>query len=163
MTGYSTDLTLRVKLLPRNPLGTLPFPSATEISLTTRSRARAPLPPGNVRLNGQPYATWPSSTTGDVALTWSHRSRANHAPGAPLAAQDLAGTETPEGTLTIEVLLGGVVKRTWTALTGTSQAYTLAQRQADDADATKPVQFRITPISGSLTGTVRTTPTFLMG
>ena len=34
--------------------------------------------------NGQPYATWPATTTGDVTLAWSHRARANHGPGTPL-------------------------------------------------------------------------------
>lgn len=163
MNGYAADLTLKVILLPRTLRGVLPLAAATEMQLTTVSRVWKPLPPGNVRLNGQPYATWPATPTGDVTLSWSHRSRANHGPGSLLVAQDAGGGENPEGSLTVEVLVGGVVKRTWTGLTGNSQAYTLAQRQADDADATKPVQFRITPISGSLSGTVRTTPTFLMG
>lgn len=160
--SYASDLLLKVKLLPRNPRGILPMASATEMQITTASRAWAPLPPGNVRLNTQPYATWPTTTTGDVTLSWSHRARLSHGPDTPLVAQDAAGAEAIEGTLTIEVLIGGVVKRTWSGLTGTSQVYTLAQRQTDDSDATKTVQFRIKPVNGGYTGTVRLTPVVLM-
>lgn len=129
MSGYSSNLTLKVKVLPRNLRGVLPLVSATEMGLTTASRAWKPLPPGNVKLNGQPYTTWPSSTTGDVTLSWSHRTRASQGPGTLLVAQDTTGTTSPEGTLTIEVLIAGVVKRTWTGLTGTSQVYPLPQRR----------------------------------
>lgn len=160
--AYASDLLLKVKLLPRNPRNTLPMASAGEMQLTTVSRAWAPLPPGNVRLNSQPYATWPTTTSGDVTLSWSHRARSDHGPDTLLVAQDAAGSEALEGTLVVEALIGGVVKRTWTGLTGTSQIYTLAQRQADDTDAIKTVQFRITPVNGVLSGTERITPAFLM-
>lgn len=146
-----------------NELGTLALASAAELQLTTTSRAWRPLPPGNVRLQGSSYASWPATTTGDVTLTWAWRARSTQASGAPLVSQDEATSATPEGTLKVEALVGGVVRRTWTGLTGTSQVYTLAQRQADDADATKAVQFRLTPVNGSLTGTPRTTPGFVMG
>jgi len=162
MPGYASDLLLKIKILPRTMRGILPLASATEMQITTASRAWAPLPPGNVKLNGQPYATWPATTTGDVTLSWSHRNRVAQGQGAPLVAQDVAGSYAIEGTLTIEVLIAGVVKRTWTGLTGTSQVYTLAQRTADDADLTKPVQFRIKPINGAYNGTIRTTPAVVM-
>lgn len=161
--GYPADINLTVRCCPRNFRGVVPFPGAPETSLTLTSQAWKPLPPGNVKLNGQPYASWPATTTGDVTLSWSHRSRASQGPGTLLVAQDTAGTTSPEGTLTIEVLIAGTVKRTWTGLTGTSQVYTLAQRTADDADLTKTVQFRITPVNGTLNGTARTTPSFIMG
>lgn len=163
MSGYSADLTLKAKLCPRNLRGVLPLASAVEMSLATASRAWKPLPPGNVRLNAQPYATWPATTVGDVTLSWSHRNRASQGIGAALVAQDVIGTYVPEGTLTLEVLIASVVKRTWTGLTGTSQIYTLAQRTADDSDLSKTVQFRITPVNGSYQGTIRTTPPFVMG
>ncbi len=118
---------------------------------------------GNVKLNAQPYATWPTTTIGDVTLSWSHRNRAAQGPGTLLVPQDTVGSFILDGTITLEVLIAGVVKRTWTGLTGTSQVYTLAQRTADDAVLSKAVQFRITPISGSFSGTKRTTPSFVMG
>jgi len=163
MSSYPSDLTLKVKLLPFNPRGVLPIASATEMQLATSSRAWKPFPPGNVKLNSLDLEHWPTSTTGDVTLSWSHRNRAAQGQGGALVAQDVAGSYTLEGTITVEALIGGTVKRTWTSLTGTSQVYTLAQRQVDDTDATKTVQFRITPYRDSYAGTARTTPAFLMG
>jgi hypothetical protein len=80
-----------------------------------------------------------------------------------MISQDDGAGATIDGTLTVEVLIAGVAVREWTGLTGSSQAYTWAQRQADDADETKRVEFRITPVGTSAEeGTVRTTPSFLM-
>jgi hypothetical protein len=66
------------------------------------------------------------------------------------------------GTYTIEILIAGAVVHTVTGITGTSYLYTLAQRTADDADLSKWVQFRITPVFGSITGSARTTDQFKM-
>lgn len=163
MSGYATDLNLAVKLLSRNPRGVLAEGDATAMSLLTTSRAWKPLPPGNVRLNGLDYEHWPATTAGDVTLSWAHRNRTLQGTGLPLVAQDASSAATKEGSYMVEVLIAGVVKRTWSGLTGTSQVYTLAQRTADDADLGKAVQFRITPVNGALQGTVRTTPGFVMG
>ena len=162
MAGYATDLTLKIKVLPLNSRNALPIASAPEAQITTSSRAWKPYPPGNVKLNGYSYDAWPAATSGDVTLTWSHRSRREQGAGGQLVAQDTAGSYTLEGTLKLEVLIAGTVKRTWTGLTGTSQVYTAAQRAADDADETKSVQFRITPVNGTLNGNARTTPAFVM-
>lgn len=161
--SYPSDLTVTAKLTPRSLRGSLLLASATAMQLLTASRAWKPMPPGNVRLNGFGLVSWPTSTTGDVTLAWSHRNRLAQGPGTLLVAQDLAGSFVIDGTLTLEVLIDGVVKRTWTGLTGTSQVYTLAQRTADDAVLSKSVQFRITPVSGAFSGTKRTTPAFVMG
>jgi hypothetical protein len=163
MAGYAADLILKTKLCPRNLRGVLPLTSATEMQITTASRAWAPLPPGNVKLNNLAYASWPTTTTGDVTLSWSHRNRVTQGVGSALVAQDVAGSYAIEGTLTIKAYVDGVLKRTWLGLTGTSQVYTLAQRTADNADLSKPVYFTITPINGAYTGTIRTTPPFVMG
>lgn len=163
MSGYPSDLALNVKLLPRNSIGVLPIASAAEMSITTTSRYLKPLPPGNVRLNNLAYAAWPATTTGDVSLSWSHRNRLSQGVGQPLVAQDVAGTYTVEGTVTVAVYIDGTLKRTWAGLTSTSQAYTLEQRTADNADLTKPVHFTITPVNGIYSGTTRTTPSFVMG
>ena len=161
--SYTSDLTLKVKVLPRNSRGILPIGAATEMQITTASRAWAPYPPGNVKLNNLAYASWPSTTTGDVTLSWNHRNRVTQGSNTALVRQDTAGSYTPEGTVTVRVYVNGVLKRTWSGLTGNSQVYTLAQRTADDSDLSKTVAFRITPVNGSLSGTVRTTPGFVMG
>jgi len=124
-------------------------------------RASAPYPPGNVQLDGAGYETWPATTSGDVVLSWSHRSRTGQ---SQMVAQDDSIGFTLVGTLTIEVLIDGVSVRSWTGVTGTSQTYTFAQRSSDDADLSKRVEFRITPIGASSeVGTVRRTPSFVMG
>lgn len=160
---YPADLTLGTKVLPATSRATLPITSASAMSLGTTSRAWKPLPPGNVRLNGTSYASWPATTSGDVTLSWSHRNRSAQGVGAALVAQDTAGSYAIEGTLTVKAYVNGVLKRTWSGLTGTSQVYTLAERTADDANLAHPVYFTITPVNSSGSGTVRTTPTFVMG
>lgn len=164
MSEYATDVTLNVKVLPTTLSGTLPIASAVASSLTTQSRAWAPYPPGNVKLNGNRYATWPSTTVGDVTLSWSPRNRPTQGSQRTLVRQDNTGSGlVMEGSVTVQAYVDGILKRTWTGLTGTSQVYTLAQRTADNADLSKPVYFTITPISGAYTGIVRTTPSFVMG
>lgn len=129
-------------------------------SVMVKERSSAPYPPGDVKLNGYGYTAWPDTTAGDVTLSWVHRSRTGQ---TQMVAQDDSTPYTLEGTLTIEVLLDGESVREWTSVTGTSQAYTWAQRQSDDADLTKRVEFRITPLgTSSEAGTVRITPSFLM-
>ena len=163
--GYPTDVTVYAKLLTRTPKGLLLIASATQMTKVTVSRAWRPLPPGGVRLNGSPYSAWPTTTTGDAALSWSNRARSSHIPGTILISQDNYASETIEGTIKIEVLIGGTVKRTVTGLTGTSWTYTYAMRTSDDADPSKTVQFRITPVGpapNNYEGTKRTTPAFLM-
>lgn len=123
-------------------------------------RAAAPYPPGNVQLNSNGYNAWPATTTGDVTLSWTHRSRTGQ---TTIVAQDDATAYTLEGTIDIDVLIGGEVARQFTGLTGTSQVYTYAQRTADDTDLTKKVEFRIIPKgTGSEVGTERITPPFTM-
>lgn len=159
--AYGADLSVAAKVLPINPVGQVALADATEIALVTDSRALKPYPPGNVRLGGLGYDAWPANVVGDAELTWSHRNRVAQ---TALVAQDAVGAYAIEGTLTIEVLIGGVVisGRTQAGVSGTTFTYTLAQRQADDADLNKPVQFRITPVSNGRQGTPRTTPPFTM-
>jgi len=164
MSGYPSDVSVYTKILPANASGILPIGSAVAMLLTTNSRAWKPYPPGNVKLNGLAYSAWPTNTTGNVTLSWSPRSRTLQGIGTTLVPQDNTGTGlAQEGTVTVKAYVNGVLKRTWAGLTGTSQVYTLAQRTADDADLNKPVTFTITPINGAYTGTVRTTPAFVMG
>lgn len=161
--SYPADLTLKVKFLPVNSRSVLPLVSAQEVTLATASRFLKPLPPGNLKLNGLAYASWPTTTSGDITLSWSHRNRLAQGVGQQLVAQDVAGTYSLEGSLTVRAYVAGLLKRTWSAVTGTSQIYTLADRTADDADLTKQVCFTITPVNGNLEGTVRQTPPFVMG
>ena len=152
---------MNFKLLPVNARGALDLNLVSSVTLTTTNRTMLPLPPGNVQVNGH---SWPNGAaySGDVTLTWANRIRTAQS-GRALVAQDAGSVAgTVEGSITVDVVIAGVVKRTQAGITGTSFVYTHAQRAADDPDLSKPVQFRITPVNGSYIGTVRTTDSFQM-
>jgi hypothetical protein len=154
---------VNAKILPQNPLGTYPLATASVVSLITASRATSPNPPGKAQINALGYAAWPTTTLNDAAFTWAHRNRAAIGVNTALINQDAAGPPyVIEGDLTIEVIVGGTVKHTYTGQTGTSLTYTAAQRLADDTDGSKLVQLRISPKQGAYNGTVRTEPSFQM-
>ena len=152
---------MNIKLLPYTSNKTVEIAAVSPVAITPGNRALLPCPPGAVKVNGD---LWPDGANyyGDVTLTWAHRNR--HAqPGFQVVSQDAASVAAgPEGTYTVEVLVDGVVKQTSTGITGTSFVYTIAQRIAHDANLNKPVQFRITPVNGALTGIPRTTDPFIM-
>lgn len=152
-----------IKLLPYNTIGTTAIAAVTAQTVTPVDRAAAPYPPGKVQVNSL-YFINGATTHGTVTLSWAHRIRTAQAQRA-IVAQDASSTSgTIEGTYTVEVLIAGVVigARTQTGITGTSFTYSYANRVADDADLTKTVQFRITPVNGALSGRARTTDPFLM-
>jgi hypothetical protein len=70
---------------------------------------------------------------------------------------------SPEGNYTVEVYVGDVLKQTYSGLTGTSQAYSAAQRTADDPDGTKTTRMRIEPVNGSYTGSARELEFYMTG
>lgn len=72
--AFPFDLTLAAKFLPQNSAGVLPIASASPLSLTTHSRYHCPYPPGNLRIQAQPYGTRYTTITGDLTITWSSRS-----------------------------------------------------------------------------------------
>ncbi len=136
------------------------FEASAGSNVLLHDRAIAPYPPGKVTLNSNEYPAWPAATTGHVTPGWTHRSRTEQ---TTIIAQDDATSHTLQGTITVEVLIDGAVVRTFASLTGTSQVYTFAQRTSDDADVTKAVVFRITPVgTGSDIGYIRETPKTVM-
>lgn len=160
--AFTADQTETFKITMRNSVGESSLAAAAAVPVTTTSRGQKPYPPGNVILNGSTYETWWATTLNDLTLSWNHRNRVSQGVGGAMVKQDTGGTYTPEGTYTVEVLVGGVVKQTYAGLTGLTQSYTALQRIADDTDGTKSVTFRITPVNGSLQGTKRTTPPVVM-
>lgn len=153
---------MNIKLLPYNIRGTVAIASVTPTSVTPGTRAQAPLPPGNVKVNA---VSWPLGThftaATDVVLTWAHRFRT---VGVAVVQQD-AGNQAaaPEGTYTVEVLHGATVKRTVTGLTGTTWTYTAAMQATDGVTSATVVSLRITPVNGTYTGKARQTDTFFIG
>jgi hypothetical protein len=150
-----------IKLLPFSVSGTVAIDTVTAVTITPVNRAAAPYPPGNIRVGGY---RWPNGVNlpSVASLTWAHRIRTAQ-DGLSVVQQDAASTAgTVEGTYTVEVLIAGTVKRTVTGLTGAFFNYYDSMRAADDADLTKIVQFRITPVSGTKVGAARTTDSFTM-
>jgi hypothetical protein len=150
---YPADVTVAAKLLPFNARGVLPIASATATSVTTASRAPRPYPPGNVKVAG---TTYPATVTAgvDAVVSWNHRHRVHQYFDHRVVAQD-AGDYfvAPEGDYTIEVRVGGTLKRTVTALTGTSWTWTAAFQSADAATAGASVSIRVIPVNGAVVGT----------
>lgn len=144
------------------PDGTTKDPTTVPVhGVMVAERASAPYPPGNIQASGvSGYNNWPSTHIGDLTITWSYRSRTEQ---TTMVAWDDPQQYTQEGTLTVEILLDGESVREWTSVTATEQEYTWAQRLSDDADTTKKVQYRITPIgTGDEVGTVVVTPPITM-
>jgi hypothetical protein len=149
---YADDVTLSVRNLPINPSGTCDALLVSPVTLTTASRAARPYPPGNVVVT--------TGTDNGLTCTWSRRSRL-HAGLNYQTDGDVA--EAGEGSVTVEVLVGGVVKHTTGGLaTSGSGFYSVAQRLLDDLDTTKLVEFRLTPVNGAFSGAVRVTDGVLM-
>jgi hypothetical protein len=148
---YQSDLTVAAKLLTFTLRHTLALSAATAMSLATASRALKPLAPGRVRVNGE---AWPSSVTGDAVVTWNHRHRTVQTAAGVLVSQDADDVATaPEGTYTVQVRVGGVLRRTVTGLTGKTWTWTAAMQTADGASAGSTCAIRIVPVNGSLSGT----------
>ena len=148
--------TLSLKLLPSGARGTLPIGSAPPLALAIGGRALKPYPPGNLKVNG---LSIPVTTLDDATATWVHRNRLTQ---TLVTRQDDPGEAAPEGTITVNVYVGGIFKRVFPGISGTSQAYTALQRVADDADGSKPVELAAHGQNGSLVSVEHRSPPFVM-
>lgn len=73
-SGYVSDKTVKVKLLPKTMGRALDLVDATEMTRTTASRALRPFPPGKVRVNGsRPNEIVGAAVSEPFTLTWAHR------------------------------------------------------------------------------------------
>jgi hypothetical protein len=145
-----------IKLAPYTASSEFAISGESPVAVTLAGRASLPYPPGNVKING---AAFPSTTSGDVTMTWNHRYRA----GPFIVAQDAADVSGgPEGTYTVTVSVNGVLKHTTTGITGKTFTYTYAQRVIDDANSAHVTTLTITPVNGALVGTPRSL-SFVMG
>ncbi len=140
-TEWLSGQSVSAKLLTRTGLGTLLEASAPADSRLMAARYIRPYPPGNVAINS---VAWPESVTGDLNITWAHRDRTLQT--AYLVAQNEASIGPETGTTyTIRIYnaqTGGTLIRTYTGVTGTTQAYTAAQATTDNAGV-KPANLRI--------------------
>jgi hypothetical protein len=125
----AADEDVDLKLLTRTGLGSLPIADAAALPITLAERLARPYAPGNVTLNSEP---WPDEITGNLTIAWAHRDRTQQT--AYLVAQDETDIGPEAGTTyTVKIYDGATdtLKRTYSGITGTSQAYTEAQRITD--------------------------------
>jgi hypothetical protein len=135
-TPYASDLTLTARFTPNSAIDQLAIGSASNVTLTTRSRAARPYPPGNISVNGRAYGVRPATTAGDLTVTWSSRNRLTQALTVQQDAADVTG-EVGQF-FTVQKLIAGLPVGGRISVGATeSFTYTAAQRAIDDPDFTK--------------------------
>lgn len=118
---YAPGETAQAKYITVTTAERLSETSAPSDAVTMSMRQHRPYPPGNVRLNG---ASWPSAIMCAATLTWAHRDRITQ---ADQIVPHSAGNIGPESGTTYTVRWydeTGVLRRTHTGITGTSQTWT---------------------------------------
>lgn len=121
---YTATTTVQAKALTFTSAGTLAEAAASTYSLTFAQRAARPYPPGNLKINGEPF---PELAAGDVAVTWAHRNRITQ---ADQLIDTTVGSITPEAGTSYTVRLHNTASNTLVAeyagITGTSQSIPIA-------------------------------------
>lgn len=140
-TEWSSGQTVNAKLLTRTGLGTLLEAAAPVDSVVMAQRFIRPYAPGKVLVNTVSY---PASVTGDLTIDWAHRDRTLQT--AYLVEQTEASIGPEFGTTyTVRIYnaqTAGTLIRTYSAIAGISQVYTVAQATTDNG-GTKPANIRI--------------------
>lgn len=122
---YALGESVSVRMLTTTGQGTLALGSGATDTLAvnaTAGRQWRPYPPGRLRLNA---AAYPSTISGQLALTWAHRDRLQQT-AQTLVDQD-ATNVGPEAGVTYTLRLydqGGVLRRAQAGLTGTAYTWT---------------------------------------
>ncbi len=119
-TEYASGETVDARMRTITTADQLSEAASPAAGLVMSGRQNRPYPPGNVRLNGQP---WPEVFACAASLTWAHRDRITQAD--QLIAHS-AGSIGPETGVTYTVRWydeTGTLRRTHSGLTGTSQAW----------------------------------------
>jgi hypothetical protein len=121
---YLSGETVQAKVLPATGMGVLPEASAPTISYTFAKRQIRPYPPGKFRVNNLDYSV--SYITGEVTVSWAHRSRVLQTAYLVTQGESNIGPE-PGTTYTVRIYgEAGTLKHTETGLTGTNWTYPMA-------------------------------------
>jgi hypothetical protein len=144
---YDADTTVRAKLVPFNTLGVQEIANCPEVSVVLNSRATRPYVPTNFKVNAVAY---PVLISGALALTWGHRNRLG-----TWAYDDAGLTASPEAGCTYTIRLydsADVLRKTYTALAGTSQTWTTetADSGLPGSDLNTRVRIEIEAVVGAL-------------
>jgi len=144
--SWAVGSAMKVRLLPQGFRGVLPITGTSDSLLTISGRALKPYPPALARIQGADVLV---TSVGDLVATWRHRNRLTQPEVIPQTDPSAAA---PEGTYTIRVYVGGVLKRTLgTGVVVDTATYTALMRIADDTDGSKAVEVGIqtTSVNGS--------------
>ena len=117
------------KLLPNASEDTLALAAATPHNIVLSGRINRPLPPGNVKINGDYF---PTDVVDNLVITWAHRDRLQQTAGNILWT---AGNIGPEAGTTYTVRIyndADALIHTESGLTGTTYTYPLQQEVVDD-------------------------------
>ncbi|MBU0571983.1 MAG: hypothetical protein KKC50_08095, partial [Candidatus Omnitrophica bacterium] len=123
------------KLIPYNSAYTASITDADANTHSIVGRARKPYVPGGFLATG-------NLITNDIVLTWSPRVRGT---GAGIGDADTITDASPtwEGYFEVEVWVGGVKKRTQTAIDAVTWTYTEAMNIIDNGTAQTDVTFKL--------------------
>lgn len=117
---YSLGQTVDMRLVTATASGELDPGYATPVSHTITTRSLRPIPPGNVKINGEAF---PTVIEGELVVTWAHRDRLTQ---TEMLEQD-SGDVGPEAGVTYTLRIydeDDLLLRTETGLAGTSYTYT---------------------------------------
>lgn len=120
-TAYTTTVnTVTLRATPFGVRSKLPLASATTMTVARIDRATRPYPPGNLRFN---TVYLPSTFTGALTVAWSPRNRLTQAR-LPYAQSGSDVTVEASTTHTVRFYdENGTLRRTYSGLTATSQAW----------------------------------------
>ena len=152
------NASINVKNPTSGPKGLLDVSAADVVSLTLAGRNLKPYPPGDLKINGYAYPL-PDTTTGDAVAAWKHRNRLTQ---TQIVFQGDASDATAEGTYTLKLYVGGVLKSTTTGITAATATTTAAARAAADTDGTKTTVITVEQVSGAYASAPATTDPFTM-
>jgi len=129
-TEYVASDDVDVRLCTVTGSGQLALADAQNSNVILNSRAVRPYAPGNVKANGEYFPA--SLAVGDTVVTWAHRDRLQQTAAALNDFFD--GNIGPETDTTYELNIydeDGVLLRTYSGISGTTQTYTNAQELID--------------------------------
>lgn len=127
---YEIGEAVTIKLLTRSSGERLSLASAPTDTVNIIGRQGLPYPPGNVRVNGEPFANGVEAV-GEVVLTWAHRDRLTQSDVLVPHGDASVG---PEAGTTYNIRIydsGDNLIRSATGVSGTTWTYTFAMQEAD--------------------------------
>lgn len=148
---YATGETVRLKVLTRSSGERLALGSAAEDEVTIAGRQGRPYPPGNLQVNGDPFALG-LEAFGELVFTWAHRDRVLQADVLVPHGDGDVGPEAGT-TYTIRLYDGDTLVRTVTGISGTTWTYTNAMMVADGVIS--PKRWELESVRAGLTSTQR--------